>query len=144
MLFFRKVSFWPLAESFGVYFFTQTSLQDLWLLKLQLKGKSTKIRWDYSCNRANMSLVLRKPGPTKTRLYSHWRKLEIQIGIQEVEGLYYPCSENKSTGSVVWLPHNWSLALFSHIPKSGFLWTRLTHIYIVLQDDCFPVRWQCP
>ena len=32
---------------------------------------------------------------TKTGLYSHRRWLGLKFWIDEVEGLYYPCSENK-------------------------------------------------
>ena len=34
-----------------------------------------------------------RPGPTQTGLYNYYYRLEFRI--YEVEGLYYPCSENK-------------------------------------------------
>ena len=44
-------------------------------------------------------VMLQEPGMTQTRLYSHRRWLKMAKGwkfwIKEVEGLYYPCSENK-------------------------------------------------
>ena len=47
----------------------------------------------------NMSLVLRgfRPGPTQTGLGMQPQKMTrgLKIQIWEVEGLYYPCSENK-------------------------------------------------
>ena len=37
-----------------------------------------------------------EPGPTQARLYSHRRWLRgLKFWIKEIEGFYYPCSENK-------------------------------------------------
>ena len=36
-----------------------------------------------------------RPGPTQAELYNHTMARGLKIWIEEVEGLYYPCSENK-------------------------------------------------
>ena len=38
---------------------------------------------------------------------------------EEVEGLYYLCSENKGTDQLQLLPCSWSLPLFSHRRNAG-------------------------
>ena len=38
-----------------------------------------------------------RPGPTQTGLYSHKIFRGLKFWVKEVEGLYYPCSENKGT-----------------------------------------------
>ena len=58
--------------------------------------------------------------PTQTGLYSHRRWLE---ATEEVEGLYYPFSENKGADQLS--GYREAVSLFSHMLKAGFLMARL-------------------
>ena len=93
-----------------------------------------------SCIQYYMSRVMRKP----TFWFSTWSNTNLAVQlqkmarglkfrIQKVEGLYYPCSENK--GADQRLPRSCSASLFSHMQNVGFLMTRL--IYRCLQKTFF-------
>ena len=76
---------------------------------------------------------MRKPGfPTRSdtnravqpqKMASGWK-----FRIQEVEGFYYPCSENKGADQLGgYREADRSASLFSHMQKASFLTTRLIY-----------------